>query len=294
MRLLVLVLPLAVAEGRGVKVTVGSEVVGIVAPSFVAHGWEPWMATQAFHLFTNPAVVTAFGHLQGQTIRFGGITADWLDYVVDDAVSAPCTWGNGGRAPFTPGGSCPFSTGALTALLNLLDKAGVSLLFDLNVLVGRNCTQLEPGGGPDASSSSSSSSSHVGKGVPNEWCGDNPAPWNTSTVTMLLNYFLNASLTRPRQVLGFELGNELFAPKHITPQVANADISTAASLLKSVWGAAAAATPPPRLYATGTNDCHPGGRNNSDTMASVTKKPPPAHFGFGYPGALDQCPLGGR
>lgn len=159
MRLFVLVLPLAVAEGRGVKVTVGSEVVGIVAPSFVAHGWEPWMATQAFHLFTNPAVVTAFGHLQGQTIRFGGITADWLDYVVDDAVSAPCTWGKGGRAPFTPGGSCPFSTGALTALLNLLDKAGVSLLFDLNVLVGRNCTQLEPGGGPDASSSSSSSSS---------------------------------------------------------------------------------------------------------------------------------------
>ena len=43
------------------------------------------MATQVFSLFDDPAVVTAFGHLRGQTVRFGGITADWLDYFVDDA-----------------------------------------------------------------------------------------------------------------------------------------------------------------------------------------------------------------
>ena len=53
-------------------------------------------------------LVTAFGHLRGQTVRFGGITADWLAYVADAAVSAPCTWGKhshrtGGRVI-----KCPF------------------------------------------------------------------------------------------------------------------------------------------------------------------------------------------
>ena len=45
-----------------------------------------------------------------------------------------------------------------------------------------------------------------------------------------------------------------------------------ADLLKSVWGgrsasSAADAPDPPRLYATGTNDCQR--RNNSDTMAAL-------------------------
>ena len=86
-----------------VPITVG-ECVGTLAPSFVAHGWEPWTATQAFRLFDDPGVAKAFGHLRGQTVRFGGISADWLDYVKDPHVSAPCLWGKQGREPFTPGG----------------------------------------------------------------------------------------------------------------------------------------------------------------------------------------------
>jgi hypothetical protein len=273
----------AAAGGAAVHVTIDGHI-GTVAQSFVAHGWEPWMATQAFSLFDDPAVVTAFGHLRGQTVRFGGITADWLDYFVDERVSAPCSWGKQlGRTPFTPGGSCPFSTGAFDALLRLLESAGVGLLFDLNVLVGRNCTQPEPRR-PDADAGAVA----AGQGVPNEWCGDSPAPWNTSAVRVLLEHIHGSSnrsgaLTSDRFV-GFELGNELFAPEHITPQTAAADIAAAAVLLKSVWqgevrpGSAGSGRPgspalpvdlppPPRLYATGTNDCQR--RDNSDTMAAL-------------------------
>eukprot|EP01047_Picozoa_sp_COSAG01_P041988 COSAG01_NODE_3641_length_5838_cov_3.651333_2_plen_1151_part_00 len=264
-----------------VAVAVGGSV-GTVASSFVAHGWEPWMATQAFSLFDDPAVVTAFGHLRGQTIRFGGITADWLEYVMDRTISAPCTWGQGGRTPFTPDGMCPFSTGAFDALRRFLDRAGVGLLFDLNVLVGRNCTQPEPHQHPDLVT--------AGKGVPNEWCGDNPLPWNTSAVRVLLQHVFGnsnrtGSLARNRFV-GFELGNELFAPRHITPQTAAGDIAIAADLLRSVWVAGEGSPlPPPRMFATGTNDCQH--RNNSDTMAALLPSKLGMRSGFSwhsYPG----------
>ena len=265
------------------------------------------MATQAFELFADPAVATAFGHLRGQTVRFGGITADWLDYVVDDAVSAPCTWGRQGQTPFTPGGACPFSTGALDALLRFLEGAGVGLLFDLNVLVGRDCTQPEPPRHPGTAGTTGTTGTTggsggvgAGQGVPNEWCGDDPAPWNTSAVRVLLEhihgYSNRSGALTPGRFVGFELGNELFAPKHITPQTAAGDIATAAGLLKSVWrpreGAAgsapppaALATPPPRLFATGTNDC--GHRNNSDTMAALLPAKLGVRSGFSwhsYPG----------
>jgi len=269
---LALMLALSAPHGS-IPVTIGG-LVTTVEPSFVAHGWEPWMATQAFQFFDDPALTTAFGHLRGQTVRFGGITADWLDYVVDDAVSAPCLWGKQGRTPFTANGACPFSTGALDALLGLLKNAGIGLLFDLNVLVGRNCTQPEP----------HRRRTVVGKGVPGEWCGASPAPWNTSAVRALLEHIRgsgNSGALTPERFAGVELGNELFAPQHITRHTANADIATAADLLRSVWGGNA----PPRMYATGTNDCQRC--NNSDTMAALLPSKLGVRGGFSwhsYPG----------
>ena len=270
-----------------VAVTVGDSI-GTLAPSFVAHGWEPWMATQAFSLFQDPALATAFGHLRGQTVRFGGITADWLEYVADEKVSAPCFFGGKKRRqPFTPGGSCPFSTGSFDAMLHFLDTAGVGLLFDLNVLAGRNCTQPDPH--PRAHTVGMGHET-FGKGVPDEWCGDHPAPWNTSTVRMLLEHIRNSNLSdslSPHRFVGFELGNELFAPKHITPRTAAGDIATAAELLRSVWAqnVPSDGRQPPRLYATGTNDCQR--RNNSGTMAALLPSNLGMRGGFSwhsYPG----------
>ena len=273
-----------------VVVTVG-DCVGTLAPSFVAHGWEPWMATQAFSHFHDPAFITAFAHLRGQTVRFGGITADWLDYVANQNVSAPCFFGGKwGRQPFTPGGSCPFSTGAFDALLRFLDNAGVRLLFDLNVLTGRNCTQPEPHHQAHTLGKGEEGDETVGKGVPDEWCGEHPAPWDTTPVRMMLEHIrksnLGNSLT-PHSLVGFELGNELFAPKHITRHTADGDIATAAELLRSVWSqdASSEGSQPPRLYATGTNDCQR--RNNSDTMTALLPSNLGMRGGFSwhsYPG----------
>ena len=91
----------------------------------------------------------------------------------------------------------------------------------------------------------------------------------------------------PDRFVGFELGNELFAPKHITPHTAAGDIVTAAALLKSVWGLPfhSRDTTLPRLYATGTNDCQR--RNNSDTMAALLPAKLGMRSGFSwhsYPG----------
>ena len=82
------------------RVSIGN-VTTPISPTFVAHGWEPWTATQVFAHFREPAFRTAFSHLRGQTIRFGGISADWLRYVVNDTVSEPCEWGE--RRPWKAG-----------------------------------------------------------------------------------------------------------------------------------------------------------------------------------------------
>ena len=153
-------------------ISIGSRT-GTVPPTFLAHGWEPWTATMAFGLFTNPSFRTALSHLRGQTIRFGGISADWLEYVVDAEISAPCTWSREAGRPFTVGGQCPFSTGAFDLLLDTVSQAGIGLIFDLNELIGRNCSQPSRNG-------------HAGKGP--EWCGDVPARWDLAPVRALLQH----------------------------------------------------------------------------------------------------------
>jgi hypothetical protein len=82
-------------------------------------------------------------------------------------------------------------------------------------------------------------------------------------------------------MVGFELGNELFAPLHLSHAQAAEDIGTIAKLFKEVWNASAE-SPPPRLYATGTNDCQ--SNNNSDILAALDIDGIDAGFSFhSYP-----------
>ena len=57
-------------------------------PHLIAHGWEPWTATQILaDLSRDPAAWEAFQRtVVGSALRFGGISADFLHYV-DDAVA---------------------------------------------------------------------------------------------------------------------------------------------------------------------------------------------------------------
>ena len=221
-------------------VTIGSFRLAL-PETFVAHGWEPVTATQAFEHFADPAFARAFGHLRGQTVRFGGISADFLAYFVDANVAPACRWSD--LVPFFAQ-DCDFPTGSFDHLLDFLLGAGVKLLFDLNQLSGRNCTQ--PGPKP---------------WQPAQWCGDSPAPWDTAPVRALLTHVRSRGL---EGLVGFELGNELHKPPHISPETATKDIGTLALIFAEIWSGE---TEPPVLYAHGTNDCP--SRNSSDTMAAL-------------------------
>ena len=272
------------------------ETIAVTPGTFLAHGWEPWTATQAFVHFDNPALVKTMSHLRGQTIRFGGISADWLDYVVSDQVTAPCTWGRPEGRPFTAGGQCPFSTGALDKLLDFVAEAGVELLFDLNELVGRNCTE-------------------AGKRGKGEWCGDAPSPWETKPVLALLQHLAARNESGQAVPIGFELGNvrsntrpllcpppgrrltetaclsvqELFAPQHLPRDVAVGDIQTLAGMMRQIWGERSPG-PAPRFYASGTNDCNR--LDSSETIGALLHlREGGADAGFSfhsYPGNLQQ------
>ena len=179
----------AAAAAAPVPITVSlRKTIAVTPGTFLAHGWEPWTATQAFVHFDNPALIKTMSHLRGQTIRFGGISADWLDYVISDVVTPACNWGRPEGRPFTAGGQCPFSTGALDRLLDFVSSAGVELLFDLNELIGRNCTE-------------------AGKRGKGEWCGDAPSPWETRPVLALLQHIAGRNESGQAVPIGFELGN---------------------------------------------------------------------------------------
>ena len=204
------------AAAAEISIRVGRRI-GATAPTFLAHGWEPWTATTAFPLFSDPALLRTLSHLRGQTVRFGGISADWLAYTVDAEVTPPCRFNRPEGRPFSPGGQCPFSTGALDKLLRFLKTAGVGLMIDLNELTGRNCTQWGPSNG------------RYNKPGSPEWCGGvtgnstvAAAPWDTKPLKLPLEHIERNGIAG---IVGVELGNELFAPQHLTPEQSFKDIA---------------------------------------------------------------------
>lgn len=244
-----------------VSVHIGS-MIGTTAKTFLAHGWEPWTATAEFEYFDNPVFVTAMSHLRGSTIRFGGISADWLAYSKNSTVAAQCKWSDG--MPFTTEGkACPFTTGSFDYLLDFLVAIGVDLLFNVNEIVGRTCTN--PGPKP---------------WNPEEWCGDHPAAWDTSSVRVLLQHVRDRGL---EGLVGFELGNELFKPPHISPETAHNDLAVFAGLVQDIWQDLWQDTGTrPKLFASGTNDCD--SRDNSDTMATLLANGLDGFSFHSYPG----------
>ena len=206
-------------------------------PTFLAHGWEPFTASGSFPDFKDPVFRMAFSHLRGQTVRFGGITANFLHYFEGAAESPPCDYGKYCR--YCGGAECPFATASFDALLDFLSDAGVTVVFDFNELTGRNCTQ--PGPKP---------------WQPPQFCGEAPATWNTTSVLLLLRHIERrqdrADRRRDRtDDLIFELGNEPFAPPHLTEETVAEDIAGFASLVRQVWGERAH----PAIFAPGTNTC---------------------------------------
>ena len=75
------------AAAADIAIAVSTDAVAATTPrNFLAHGWESFQASSAN--LTDPRFVTTFAHLRGQSIRIGGISADFFLYTDDAAVTS--------------------------------------------------------------------------------------------------------------------------------------------------------------------------------------------------------------
>lgn len=126
--------------------------------TFIGHGWEMWQMFNYLDRMSDPRFRAAASHLKGSVVRVGGITADWTRYVgfeknssVENVQPQPLAGdalvprrGKGGVG-FWPSAPSNFTRASFETLLEFLGAAGVSLIFDLNELLGRSCTHTVPG-----------------------------------------------------------------------------------------------------------------------------------------------------
>ncbi len=168
----------------------------------------------------DPVFATIAGHLKGTTVRVGGITADWTRYVPD----AECGTDRAHCAPvvhdtviprlggFWPTAPRNLSYSDFDALVSFFSNAGITLLFDLNELYGRDCQTSNPA-----------------YWLP-QWC---VGAWDTSNLVPFLQHIHDTFSPQNSSLMGLELGNELVT--HLDASNNTADILTLATLVAQVW-----------------------------------------------------------
>ena len=106
----------------GISICIAAEQAVATTPQhFLAHGWESFQASKALPYLSSPLLFKTFSLLRGQTVRIGGISADFFLYTNSTAVTDACDFRH---KPFTPAGvQCPFSTGAFDSLVDFLEAA---------------------------------------------------------------------------------------------------------------------------------------------------------------------------
>ena len=173
-------------------------------------------------------VASIMSHLSPAVVRVGGISADWVRYILDN-VTYPPPSGPGVPTWFSE----PFnmSLGTLYRLDGLLHTAELAFALDLSELYGRVCNNTNPS---DPSG--------------NQWC---TGAWDTSNLRALLQRLHDdGAVDSPQTALfAFELGNELTG--HISRDTNLQDVATAAGMLASIWKDK---TAPPPLYAPAISD----------------------------------------
>ena len=216
--------------------------------------------------FSDASYIAAASALAPAIIRIGGISCDFITYSVPGhphpaPTPAPSTWSWQGAAQ-------NFSTAQFESVLGFLNASGLRLLWDLNELVGRECTNAYPGGGGDT------------------WC---LGEWASGNARDFLQWVHDEGLYGPGSTLaGISAGNELRG--HLDPAANTADILELAGILEvgqgrgtgrgyayrnpsgtlrraqDIWGPTGA----PPLYATDTGVSQ--GREEG-----ALSKPPPFH-----------------
>jgi len=249
----------AAAAGGALDLAVSINVtapIAIALPWLASHGWEAWQALDALETMSDPRAQAIASALAPGVVRVGGITADWLFYTE--------LGGDGRAAPVPPppaptlGGFWPtqprnVTLASLRELIRWHDGAGLSLLFDLSELTGRNC-QLSKPGCPSCT----------------DWCGSPPAypSWNTSNVRALLTALrAGGDVGSGSALFAFELGNEL--AWHVAPEENVADVRALAGIIKDVWSGAPAEDVP-AFFAPSTDHCYDDDLATYAIMANVS------------------------
>lgn len=230
----------------------GSSLVAQTSPTYIAHGWEMWQMFNYLDKMSDPRYINAAKSLAGSLVRVGGITCDWTLYAGFEAgapqdlvqplpLSATGSLVPRGldrsRAGFWPSAPQNFTLASFETLLGFFNASGLSLLFDLNEFLGRDC--------------------HTNKTGPcsyncDEWC---TGSWDTSNVRVFLQWIHDHKLVGfgpdfASPLIGFELGNELVT--HLAPDANIADIAALAAIVAEIW-ADAPSLPP--IYAPSTDSC---------------------------------------
>jgi hypothetical protein len=209
-------MPIIGASQAPLGISIGtSKPIGTIVPEFLSFGWEMEQFLGSYYnQLSDPRYVLIASHLSPALVRIGGISGDFITYDVPghtppEPTPAPATWS-------WPGAAQNYSTDQFRTTLQFLNASGLQLMFDVNELLGRECTNAAP----------AVLSSSAGTGT---WClGD----WDTSNVQDFLQYVHDEGLYGPGSPLvAISAGNEL--RWHLDP-VANAqDIIALAGMVKA-------------------------------------------------------------
>lgn len=250
MRLSTMCVVAAATASAQINMQIGGSIVSSLPPYFLGFGWEMWAMLGMVDRLSDPRLVALASHLKPSLIRVGGITADWVKYT-DLPGQQP-----GHLTGFWPNAPNNLPLSNFTALLDFFTQSGLSLLFDLNELYGRNCNTTNP--------------------VTNQpdWC---VGAWDTSNLQQLLSYVQANNLAGgDNALIGFELGNELIT--HLDPVANTQDILTLAEMVKQTWSGSGSVPP---VYAPSTDACY----SNSTRDIMVNTSTAATGFTFhNYPG----------
>ena len=233
-----------------------------VGNSFLSHGWEMGQMYNYLGDMAEPVFILAASKLSPTIVRVGGISADFYQYIgfsssTSKAVGAPLSSGSG----WWPDSDFNLTIENVRTLTGFLAAANLSILFTLNEMYGRNCSEPVP----DCPT------------CPNEWCD---GPWNMSNVEAFLHGVHDDASIFSGVPLMFEVGNELRG--HEFAQNTTADVKALASLIQTIWADVPASKRPP-LWAPSTDAC--SDPEQIAIMNNLTGAPGVTGFSFhSYPG----------
>ena len=252
------VLLFLVSRAAPLDVTIdGAAPIATSSPLLASHGWEAWQMLDALPKVVDPRVENIGASLSPGVVRVGGITGDWLRYIVDGGGA-----GTDGGAPAPPpalGGFWPsqpenITLSAVYSLSGLMKRSNLSLLFDLSELYGRNCNTTKPGC-PSCT----------------DWCGLPPdfPPWDMRNVEAFLQRLHDDGTAGGpgNPLFAFELGNELAG--HLDPAANTADVLALSLMIKNIWADVPEASRP-LFFAPSTDACGASYAQTQQIMKNIT------------------------